>query len=71
MRGLFLAALAVIGLATAALAQDAQNVLVIDVEGEAAGTIEIELLPEVAPKHVERIKTLARDGAYDGVAFKA
>ncbi|HPG21754.1 MAG TPA: peptidylprolyl isomerase [Amaricoccus sp.] len=69
MRGLLLAALAALGLATAALAQDAQNVLVIDVEGEVAGTIEIELLPEVAPQHVERIKTLARDGAYDGVAF--
>ena len=69
MRGLVLAALAALGLATAALAQDADNVLVIDVEGEAPGTIEIELLPDVAPQHVERIKTLAREGAYDGVAF--
>jgi peptidylprolyl isomerase len=52
-----------------ALAQDPENVLVIDVAGEAEGTIEIELLPDLAPIHVERIKELARAGAYDGVAF--
>ena len=33
------------------------------------GPVKIELLPEVAPKHVERIVTLAEQGAYDGVAF--
>ena len=43
--------------------------LVIDVDGSTQGTIEIELLPELAPQHVERIKTLARAGAYDGVVF--
>jgi len=32
-------------------------------------SVEIQLLPEVAPKHAERIKALARAGAYDGVAF--
>ncbi len=69
MRGLILGALAAASLGFAALAQDAENVLVIDVAGSETGTIEIELLPEVAPKHVERIKTLAREGAYDGVAF--
>jgi cyclophilin family peptidyl-prolyl cis-trans isomerase len=31
--------------------------------------VEIELLPDVAPKHVERIKTLAREGAYNDVVF--
>jgi cyclophilin family peptidyl-prolyl cis-trans isomerase len=29
----------------------------------------IELLPDVAPKHAERMKELAREGAYDNVAF--
>lgn len=33
------------------------------------GPVVIELLPDVAPKHVERMKQLARDGAYDNVAF--
>jgi len=29
----------------------------------------IELRPDLAPKHVARIKELAREGFYDGVAF--
>jgi peptidylprolyl isomerase len=67
-RGL-LALVAAAGLAGAALAQDAANVLVIDVAGRNEGTVEIELLPEVAPQNVARIKELARAGAYDGVVF--
>ncbi len=43
--------------------------LVIDVAGQADGEIVIDLLPEVAPQHVERITTLAEEGAYDGVVF--
>ena len=34
-----------------------------------SGTVVIELLPEIAPKHSERMKELARAGAYDGVVF--
>ncbi|ODA68700.1 Peptidyl-prolyl cis-trans isomerase B [Methyloligella halotolerans] len=33
------------------------------------GPVTIELRPDLAPKHVERIKQLARDGFYDGVVF--
>ena len=33
------------------------------------GDIKIELFPDVAPKHVERIKTLANEGKYDNVVF--
>ena len=33
------------------------------------GEVVIELLAEVAPKHAERMKQLARDKAYDNVAF--
>ena len=33
------------------------------------GDVKIELFPDVAPKHVERIKKLADDGAYDNVVF--
>jgi peptidylprolyl isomerase len=33
------------------------------------GTVLIKLLPDVAPKHVERIKLLANEGAYNNVVF--
>ena len=33
------------------------------------GPVEIELFPGLAPRHVGRIKELARTGAYDNVAF--
>ena len=33
------------------------------------GEVEIELFPEDAPNHVERILKLAREGKYNGVAF--
>ena len=33
------------------------------------GEVVIELLPDVAPKHSERMKVLARAGKYDNVAF--
>ena len=43
--------------------------LKIEVEGEASGTITIDLLEDVAPQHVARIVALAEKGAYDGVVF--
>ncbi len=43
--------------------------LVIEVAGATSGTIVIDLLPDVAPKHVEQIVALAQSGAYDGVVF--
>lgn len=43
--------------------------LVIEVGGANSGTIVIDLLPHVAPKHVERVIALAKSGAYDGVVF--
>jgi peptidylprolyl isomerase len=33
------------------------------------GTVAVEMLPGLAPKHVARIKELARQGFYDGVVF--
>src|SRR3546814_14579330 len=33
------------------------------------GDVVIRLRPDLAPQHVERITTLAKDGFYDGVAF--
>ncbi|MEQ6247755.1 peptidylprolyl isomerase [Sulfitobacter sp. HNIBRBA3233] len=43
--------------------------LEIQIAGEAEGTVTIDLLEDVAPGHVERITTLAREGKYDGVVF--
>ncbi len=41
----------------------------IEIEGEANGTVVIDLFEDVAPAHAERITTLASEGAYDGVVF--
>jgi cyclophilin family peptidyl-prolyl cis-trans isomerase len=46
--------------------KDPNNTLILELKN---GEVVIELLPDVAPKHVERVKTLAREGQYDGVAF--
>jgi cyclophilin family peptidyl-prolyl cis-trans isomerase len=46
--------------------QDPENTIIITLKD---GPVHIELLPDVAPLHCERMKTLARAGAYDNVAF--
>ena len=69
IRRQFLALGLALGLASGAAAQSADDILVIDVDGATKGSVEIELLPELAPKHVARIKELARAGDYDGVVF--
>lgn len=43
--------------------------LVIEVAGAANGTVVIDMLPDVAPKHVAQITALAKAGAYDDVVF--
>ncbi len=53
----------------AAHAASPDNTLVIDLKGDNSAVIEIELLPNLAPGHVERIKTLARKKFYDGIVF--
>ncbi len=45
---------------------DSENTLVLETT---KGKVVIELRPDLAPGHVERIKTLARKGFYDGIAF--
>jgi len=44
----------------------AENLLVIDTT---EGRVLVELMPEVAPNHVQRIQTLVRRGFYDGLSF--
>jgi peptidylprolyl isomerase len=43
-----------------------ENTLLVELS---TGPVTIELLPDLAPKHVEQIKALAREGFYDGVVF--
>ncbi len=50
----------------AAKAASLEDTLYLDLKD---GRVVIELYPEVAPGHVERIKTLARKGFYNGVVF--
>jgi cyclophilin family peptidyl-prolyl cis-trans isomerase len=45
---------------------DPENTLIMETT---KGRVVIELRPDLAPGHVERIKTLARKGFYDGIAF--
>ena len=45
---------------------DKENTLYLDLKD---GRVIIELLPQVAPKHVARIKELVRQGFYDGIVF--
>lgn len=47
-------------------ALDAQNTLVIETS---KGRIVVEMAPALAPKAVERVKRLAREGLYDGLLF--
>ena len=46
--------------------KDPENTIIIELKD---GNVVIELLPDVAPGHVDRMKELAREGAYDGVIF--
>jgi cyclophilin family peptidyl-prolyl cis-trans isomerase len=48
-------------------APDLENVLVLDLS--TGGRVTIQMYPAVAPAHVERIKTLTRQGFYNGVIF--
>lgn len=43
--------------------------IVIDIRGEANGTLTIDLFEEIAPNHTSRILKLAEEGFYDGVVF--
>ena len=67
LKSLAAAVVIAFGLLSQANAQaDPDNTMTITLKD---GDVVIELLPDVAPGHVARIKELANDGAYDNVAF--
>ncbi len=45
---------------------DLENTVYLDLKD---GRVVIQLLPEIAPKHVARVKELCRKGFYDGIVF--
>jgi len=57
---------AVSAFAAPAFAADPENTMVISLKD---GDVTVALRPDLAPKHVEQIKALVREGAYDNVAF--
>ena len=67
-RRIFVSALALAAtlLGQPAFAADPENTMVITLKD---GDVTVALRPDLAPKHVERIKELVREGAYDNVAF--
>ncbi len=46
--------------------KDPENTIIVTLKD---GEVVIELMPTIAPKHTERMKTLARANAYDNVCF--
>jgi peptidylprolyl isomerase len=73
-RRTLIAALPVAGLIGVSLADDAmaqpaldpENTLLMDLR---QGQVVIQMFPDLAPKHVERIKILTRQGFYDNTPF--
>jgi peptidylprolyl isomerase len=72
MRRITTLALALAALTSVATAQtpapaaDPSNTLILELK---SGKVTIQLRPDLAPKHVERIKTLTKEGFYNGHKF--
>ena len=48
------------------MAHDPENLLILETS---QGTVVVAMRPELAPRHVARIRQLVREGFYDGVVF--
>jgi len=71
MKKLLLSLLLVLGITTASFAAapaagDPENTLYLDLKD---GRVVIQLRPDLAPKHVARVKELVRQGFYNGLTF--
>jgi peptidylprolyl isomerase len=65
-RRTFLAVAAALAASPVLAAEDLSNTVYLDLKD---GRVVIRLRPDLAPKHVERIKTLVAKGFYDGLKF--
>ena len=67
MRNLIISLIGILILMTSTQANAAKgNLLILETT---EGQVDIRLLPDLAPKHVERITELVKDGFYDGIVF--
>lgn len=70
MKRIFLSLLVILGVffmtEQAAEATDLENTILLQLKD---GTVVIEMYPDVAPKHVDRIKKLVRQKFYDGLTW--
>ena len=64
--GIALLLVAALALPSQALTLDPENTLYLETKH---GRVVIKLRPDLAPKHVERIKKLTREKFYDGIVF--
>lgn len=62
----FMIAFLALGMVLSPMMANAADKLVLKLKD---GDVVITLRPDLAPKHVERIKTLASEGFYDGIVF--
>ncbi|MEH6725980.1 MAG: peptidylprolyl isomerase [Hyphomicrobiales bacterium] len=62
----FATAIMVLALTTMSYAASDADTLILETK---TGQIRIELMPDAAPNHVERMKSLANSGFYDGLKF--
>ncbi len=63
---LALCVIAVAGCSDESKVSSDENTMVIQLK---SGKVLVKLRPDLAPKHVERVKQLAKEGFYDGVKF--
>ncbi|MDP7641737.1 MAG: peptidylprolyl isomerase [Alphaproteobacteria bacterium] len=66
LRWLAIAGLAIAIIASDTNARDLENTIYLDLKD---GRVVIEMRPDLAPKHVARIKELTREGFYDGLKW--
>jgi len=59
-------AMSAVAAPAAAPGDDPSNTLILELKG---GKVTIKLRPDLAPKHVERVKMLAREGFYNGLKW--
>ncbi len=65
----FLIALGSIAIMSTASTAAVAGANTVNMEVSTGGTVVIELMPDVAPKHVDQIKKLVGEGFYNGIIF--